>query len=135
MEEGQTLETDFNTPVNRFFGYTLCERTPTSARVSMSIREDYLQGEGAVQGGIISALADAAAVAMLVPGLRLGMAMTGVEFKLNFLQPTLLGRGDPIAHAQTVRTGRTIAVCEVEVRQGDNLIAKGLFTYLFFERR
>ena len=61
-------------------------------------------------------------------------AMTGIEFKMNFF-----AAGDPTgpalrAVARPLRIGRTIAVCESEVHQGDRRLAKGTFTYLLRER-
>jgi len=126
---------DFDTPVNQFFAYELRTRTETKAEVSMPVRAEFIQGEGYVQGGIISALADAAAVATLRPQLPSGRAMTSIEFKINFLKPASADAGDLIATASVVRSGRTVAVCDVEVMQQDNLVAKGLFTYLFIDSR
>ena len=59
--------------------------------------------------------------------------MTSIEFKLNFLSPARPGGERLTARALVVRRGRRVGVCDVEVVQGDKLVAKGLFTYLFLE--
>jgi acyl-coenzyme A thioesterase PaaI-like protein len=61
--------------------------------------------------------------------------MTSIEFKLNFLSPALGDGGTLTARSQVVRKGKKVGVCDVEVTQGERLVAKGLFTYLFYPRR
>ncbi len=126
---------DFDTKVNRFLAFELTSRTDTTAEVSMPLRDAYDQGTGVVQGGIISALADATAVAALAPNLPFGHAMASIEFKVNFLRPARSGAGHLLGKAKVVRSGRTVAVCDVEIMNGDEMIAKGLFTYLYFDPR
>lgn len=125
----------FDTEVNRFLALELASRTATTAAVSMPLRDAYSQGTGLVQGGIISSLADAAAVAVLAPGLSFGRGMTCIEFKMNFLRPASGRGGSLLAEARVIRSGKTIAVCDVEVLQGSEMVAKGLFTYLYLAPR
>ena len=101
----------------------------------MPLQEDYLQEGGVVHGGIISTLADTAAVYTLHPYTSKNQSMTSIEFKMNFLSPALLENGDLLAQANLVKRGKKIALCDVEVYQKKKLIAKGLFTYLLFNRR
>jgi len=35
-----------------------------------------------------------------------------------------------VARARLIQGGRSVSVCDVEVSQGEALVAKGLFTYL-----
>jgi uncharacterized protein (TIGR00369 family) len=56
--------------------------------------------------------------------------MTSIEFKLNFLRPAVAGAGDLHARARIVKQGRQVILCDIEVAQGGELVAKGLFTYL-----
>jgi len=78
-----------NVPVNHHFKYDLISRSSEEAVVSMEVLPDYLQEEGFVQGGIISAVADTAAVYTFYPDLDVNQTMTSVEFKMNFLRPAL----------------------------------------------
>jgi uncharacterized protein (TIGR00369 family) len=121
-------------PVNRFLGFTLVACGEGGAEVALPVRAEYLQEGGVVHGGILSALADTAAVYALVPGLSAGRAMTSIEFKMNFLRPALPGRGDLAARSRVVQQGRTVGVCQVEVVQAGRPVALGTFTYLFFDR-
>ena len=121
-------------PVNRTLAFTLVSCAEGQAVLTMPVREEYLQENGYLQGGIVSAVADTAAAYALLPTLPEGCGMTGVEFKVNFLRPTLPGRGDLTARARVVRQGRTIGVCQVDVEQEGRAVAVATFTYLFFDR-
>jgi uncharacterized protein (TIGR00369 family) len=122
-------------PCNRLFGFELLESADGGARIRLPIRDEFLQEERRVHGGVITALADTCAVYALKPGLPPGTAMTSIELKINFLHP-VVSAGEPLtAIARTVRRGARVGVCDVDVYQQDQLVAKGLFTYLFFERR
>jgi len=100
----------------------------------MAVREEFLQDFGVVQGGILTALADEAAVSLLLPHLTPGRAVTSIELKQNFLRPALAGRGELVARARTVRRGRTVAVVACDVEQAGEAVTTGVFTYLFFDR-
>jgi len=121
-------------PVNALLGFKLISRSSETAVISMEVKPEYLQQEGVVHGGLVTAVADSAAVHALYPGLEEGRTMTSIEFKINFLRPALVGKGPVTAVSTVVKRGRTIGLCDVEVSQSGVLIAKGLFTYLFSDR-
>jgi acyl-coenzyme A thioesterase PaaI-like protein len=50
------------------------------------------------------------------------------------LNAALPGKGSVIAQSKVLKRGKRVGVCEVEVTQAENLIAKGIFTYLFYDR-
>ncbi|HJZ11347.1 MAG TPA: PaaI family thioesterase, partial [Acidobacteriota bacterium] len=70
---------------NRFFGFVLVRRSAGSAVVTMEIKPEHLQEGGVVHGGIISSLADTAAIYPFYPDLEEGRSMTSIEFKMNFV--------------------------------------------------
>ena len=82
----------------------------------------------------IPSLADTAAVHALYLDLPRDKRMTSIEFKLNFLRPVREAAGVLKASARVVKRGKTVALCDVDVRQQDHLVAKGLFTYLIMDR-
>jgi uncharacterized protein (TIGR00369 family) len=114
-------------PFNRALKFELRRRDNDGAEVALPIADWFSQENGVVHGGIISALADTAAV-YAVRGDR---NMTGIEFKINFLRPASMTGGALIAIASIVRRGRTIAVADVDVQQDGQSVAQGLFTYLY----
>ena len=123
-----------NVSVNRELGFQLLGSSDGVCRVSMPATARHLQGEGRIQGGILAALADTAAVYLLLPRLGEHQTCTSIEFKLNFLGPARAGAGDLVATGRVKKQGRTVAVCTVDVEQAGAAIATGLFTYLFLER-
>lgn len=129
------MEDFYSVPVNRLFGYKLVSRSSKESVISMEVRSEFLQEEGLVQGGILSAMADTAAVYTFYPDLEKSETMTSIEFKVNFLRPATPGGGHLIARAKVVQRGRKIGVCDVEVTQSDVVVLKGLFTYLFYDRK
>ena len=98
--------------------------------LELPVRTEFLQEEGVVQGGVLTALADTAAVWLLWPDLGPNRTMTGIECKMNFLGAATAPGAPLVAVAALLRKGGTIAVCESVIHQGDRLVAKGTFTFL-----
>ncbi len=117
-------------PIARQLGFALARTADTEVELTMPVRGDVLQIEDRVHGGVLATLADTAAVWLLVTQLPADAMFTSIEFKLNFLRPALVERGDVRALAHLIKHGRTIAVCDVDLIQGGELVARGLFTYL-----
>ncbi len=120
--------------VHHLLGLALQERSASHAVITMEPRPEFLQEEGAIQGGILTALADAAAVYVTLPDLPPERSMTSIEFKLNFLRPALLEGGTLTAQSKLIKGGRTVALVKSMVTQGDREIATGLFTYMLMDR-
>ena len=118
-------------PINRHFGFRLLVCARGRSEIAMPVEPQYRQEAGVVQGGIVSAAADAAAAYALLPGLPPGHTMMGVEFKINFLSAARIEGGDLRARGRVVRQGRSLGVSEVEVHQGERQVALGVFTFLF----
>jgi uncharacterized protein (TIGR00369 family) len=118
------------TPFNRALKFEIVRQDEVATEVSMPVDEWLTQENGVVHGGIIASLADTAAVHALAGSLNESERMTGIEFKINFLRPTRLDGGNLVARAAIVKRGKTISLCEVDVRQNGEIVAKGLFTYI-----
>ena len=121
-------------PANRHFGFKLVSHSADEAVVSMEVAREYEQESGVVHGGLVSAVADTAAVYVFYPYLPSDQTMAAIEFKINFVRPANVDQDHLIARARVLHRGRKIGVCEVEVVQADVMVAKGLFTYLFVKR-
>ena len=122
------------TPVNRWLGFRLVSRSAERVELEQDVREEMLQEAGVVQGGLLTALADTAAVYLLWPDLGDARAMTGTSAAVQFLSAARPGEGPLRATAQPLRIGRRVAVCEATVAQGERLVCKGTFTFLLTER-
>jgi uncharacterized protein (TIGR00369 family) len=88
---------------------------------------------GIVHGGIISYALDTVGGLAAMTG-NTGVNQVTLELKVNFLEPL---RKDPFkVSGKVLRAGRTIAACEVEVRDAEEtLCAKGLATYYYISDR
>jgi uncharacterized protein (TIGR00369 family) len=120
-------------PAHRLLGLELLERSSEHATFSMQPRPELLQETGILHGGILAALADAAAVYVLLPDLPATKSVTSIELKINFLRPATLEAGPLHAVARLVRRGGTVALCHVELTQNDRPIAVALSTYAFLD--
>ena len=121
-------------PTNKLFSFSLESCSSEYACIVMPADETFVQEEGVIHGGVITALADTTAVYLLHPELAEGRSMTSIELKMNFLRPALAGASNLKAGARMVKRGKIVSVCEVDVYQGEKAIAKGLFTYLAFDK-
>jgi uncharacterized protein (TIGR00369 family) len=108
-------------------------RTPGAAEVRMPIQAWFGQEGSVVHGGIITTVADTAAVYAIFPDLDEARSMTSIELKINFLRPARLDGETIVATSRVIKKGRTVAICAVDVHQGEAQVATGLFTYLIRE--
>lgn len=102
----------------------------TEVELAAPVLTSSLQVDGWVHGGLLATLADTAGAYLLYRSLPADRSMTSIEFKLNFLRPAVADAGDLHAHARIVKQGRSVTLCDIEVAQDGELVAKGLFTYL-----
>jgi uncharacterized protein (TIGR00369 family) len=128
--DARAFELFSRTAVHRLLGFRLVLHTPQRVEVQVTSRPEMGQEYGIVQGGILTTLADTAAVYLLLPGAMDRGSVNGVELKMNFLRPALTDGSDLTAIATPVKIGRRIAVCSVDITQGDRAVAHGTFTYL-----
>jgi uncharacterized protein (TIGR00369 family) len=117
-----------NNPVIHFFGIQVPELGEGFSRFTLNVRHDFLNSQSFLQGGVIASLADEAVAYALFSLVAEGEMISTVEMKINFLAPVQEGTIEARAHI--TKRGRTISLGEVEVTQGDRLIAKGLCTYI-----
>lgn len=87
---------------------------------------------GIVHGGAIMSIADAAAGVSLATLLDKDREKpVTIEGKVNFCSPVV--DGVLTARGEVVQKGKNIAVCDVEVKEGDRLVARGISTYMIVE--
>ena len=123
-----------NTPVNRTLRFELHSHSEERCELSMPSSGDFAQEEGFIQGGILIAIADTAAVYLVHPGLDPAKTMTSIESKMNYFRPALPDQGRIWARSSVLKRGRRIAVCEVDIHQDERYLAKGTFTYLIYDK-
>lgn len=93
---------------------------PGTARLSMKIRPDMVNGHGTCHGGLLAALADSAfAFACNTHG----TVTVAAGFEVTFLEPARLGEILVAAAREVALRGRS-GIYDVTVRQGGNVIAE-----------
>jgi len=99
-----------------------------SATLQMDVAKTHDNGLGVIHGSAVAALIDIAgtlAVMSADAGHRAGVM---IEMNVSYLTPALLG-STVIAEARTLRTGRSLAVADIEVRTSDGAhVAHGRIT-------
>jgi len=108
----------------RSFGMQLEEAREGYAKLSVVVREDFLNAYGVAHGALIFALAD---VAFAVAQATVAQSLA-VQWSLNMFVPAL--EGDVIiAEAEVLHRGGTMMVVEFSVRKADGkLVARGQAT-------
>lgn len=98
------------------------------ATFEMVVGKRFWNVGGVVHGGALMSIADAAAGVSLATLLNRDERPVTIEGKLNFCSPVTEGVIE--ARGEVVKKGKLIAVCDVEVTEGDRLVAKGISTYM-----
>lgn len=116
-------------PFWQFLGLKVAELQSGYARLLLPVRPEYANMRGNLHGGLISSLIDMGGAAAVRSLVLMSRPFITVELKLNYLEPAPLAA--TVIEGRVVRSGKTIAVTNVEVKDGDGqVIAVGLATYM-----
>ncbi|HEY5533100.1 MAG TPA: PaaI family thioesterase [Candidatus Anoxymicrobiaceae bacterium] len=118
-----------NSPFYQLIGMEITGLGPGWATFKMPTGKHLLNIGGIVHGGAITSIADAAsgvALATLLEKFR--ERPITIELKINFCAPVVEGLIE--ARGSVIQKGGRIAVCEVDVTEGERLVAKGMSTYM-----
>ena len=109
-----------NEPVASFLGMKLLELSPGFARVSMALKPEYINFNGMVFGGMISAVADQAFAYATNSVINPNVAS---QFNIHFIAAA--GEKDELtAECRVVKSGKRVCVSEIRVtNQAGKLIA------------
>ncbi len=94
----------------------LTELADGRATFKMPVRQEYLQGAGAMQGGLIVALGDEAIAHAMMTLLKPDEGLTTVELKSNFLAS--VSEGELIAEANVFKKGQSLIIGDCLVKDG-----------------
>ncbi|MBN1545368.1 MAG: PaaI family thioesterase [Syntrophaceae bacterium] len=88
------------------------------ARFRMTIKPEYLQGAGLVQGGLMVALADETIAHAIMSLLKENEGLTTIELKSNFL--AAVQEGELIAEASVFKKGKSIIIGDCLIRDSQD---------------
>jgi uncharacterized protein (TIGR00369 family) len=100
-------------PAAQLVGFALTAFGDGEATVTLEAGERHTNPMGTVQGGVLSAMADAAMGWAYMTTLGDGETYTTLEMKINFLRPVWKGRVS--ARGRVKRAGKTVALVECDV--------------------
>ena len=100
-------------------GIELVDVGPGRARLSMTVRDDMVNGHGTAHGGFISAFADSA---FAVACNTYGEVTVAAGFSIDFLEPAHTGDQLVADAVEVARRGRS-GVYDVTVLRGETVIA------------
>jgi uncharacterized protein (TIGR00369 family) len=112
----------------------LADIEPGWCRLELPFKREISHGEGVVQGGILTTLADSCiAHATMAAVMQDGMRTATIELKINFLRPGVSSLFS--AEAWLIHLGGRTAVGEAEVKNADGkLVAKCLSSVMLVRR-
>ena len=118
-------------PFGKLLGLKLESIKPGEATLSLEIRDDFMQNNGVVHGGVIASLIDSATAFSIIPLLGKDERITTVDLTINYLRP--LVSGTIKATARVLREGGRVVVTSADVFDPvGNLASTALSTYLRF---
>jgi uncharacterized protein (TIGR00369 family) len=117
-------------PYQRLLGIQLVRAEEGLVEIRLPFREDFLRLDGSdwLHGGIVSALADIAGAYAVVTVAGEDSGAT-IDLRIDFFKPAR--KGDLLVTGRVVKTGRTICVADIEVRDAASAlvaVARGTFT-------
>ena len=122
-------------PFVNFIGAELTLVEPGAVDIALDFNGELAQQHGYVHGGVITAIADAAAGYSALTLAAPGHGVLTTELKVNFLRPA--GRGRLVARGRVLKPGRSLTVCQADVfeagARGDSHVLTGLVTMMFME--
>ena len=105
------LELGKNEPIAGFLGMSLVELSPGYARVSMRMKPEYINFNGMIFGGIISAVADQAFAYATNSVVNPNVAS---QFNIHFISAA--GAQDELtAECRVMKSGRRVCISEIKV--------------------
>jgi acyl-CoA thioesterase len=121
-------------PFAEMLGIAVTQFETGESRCELAIEPFMRNMHRSVHGGVIYSLADVGmGVALHARLARLRETCATIELKINYLKPA---RGDRLScRARVLQQGKSIAVVEADIGDGDALVARALGTFTVFSAR
>lgn len=121
-------------PFNALLGIRLHRVHKDGITICCDVKPELLNSAGVLHGGVTATLADAAVGIATTRHYR-GRPITTIELKVNYFRP-LAANSKVYARAKLLRTGQTLSVGEVEIRDAHkNLAGIAIVSYILLDAR
>jgi uncharacterized protein (TIGR00369 family) len=120
---------DRSAPCHHLLGRRVLRAEPSSGRSELTFEalDEFTNGMGNVQGGLLAAMLDSVMGAALATVLAEGERPPTLEMKISFIQPAKVGT--IAGSARVVHRGKSVAFVEGELHsRSGSLLAKGTST-------
>lgn len=108
-------------PFPVLIGVRVESSAPGQVVCTLAVEEKHFSTVGAIHGGVVAALVDHTLSLAVYPLVEPGKWVATTEFKLNYLRA--VQAGELRATGTVVSLGKMLAVVQVEVKNGDDLVA------------
>ena len=113
----------------KFLGLQLGEIGDGTVSIHLDVRDEFLQNQGVVHGGVVASLIDTASAFAVLTKIELDERVTTTDLTIHYLRPIKSGR--MTATARIVRGGRRLFVLSVDVtNDSDALVSTAVTTYI-----
>ncbi|MEM3562565.1 MAG: PaaI family thioesterase [Candidatus Jordarchaeaceae archaeon] len=120
-----------SSPYYKLLGMEVVDINENYSKLRIPFKEDLLQIQGVVHGGVVASIADAAVAIALFSLVDLGDILSTIEIKVNYLAP--VKSGEIIAEGRIIHKGSRIALGEADVKNEGRLVGKALATYMIIK--
>ncbi len=121
-------------PITELIGFSLVQVKPTQATVELDADERHTNPFGAIHGGLICDIADAAMGAACHSTLSDDEICSTIEMKISFLKPA--PKAKLRAEGRIIKQGRSIDFAECDITDAEgNLIARASSTLTKYKRK
>jgi uncharacterized protein (TIGR00369 family) len=115
-------------PFNTLIGMRVDRLHKDGVTISCPVTAELLDENGALHGGVLTSLADAAAGISTQRHLGGSRPITTVELKINHVRPVTAGT--VIARAKLLRVGSTLSIARVDLTAARRTVGIALVTYM-----
>lgn len=121
-------------PVDNLIGFKICEVNNGYTAFELNPAEYHYNPFATVQGGVLSALLDAAMTAAVLSTLPEGFSCATIEIKVNFIKPVTSNTGTLKCEARPIHVGNRIATVEGKIKDKNGALhAHGVSTCSIFK--
>lgn len=118
---------DAPNPFVEYLGLRIVEAAEGVCRTTVAVAEPIFNRYRVAHGGALFTMIDGTMSEALFSLLGAGEDCSTIENKINYVRPA--GPGELTCEARVLHCGRTTAVVEATIRQGDKVVAVGQGSY------
>lgn len=128
------LEGQRANPLFAFLGVAVDAISKEKVTLRLPFQHHFIQGAGAIAGGIMAALADEAMAHVVLANLSSGETTATIEMNIRYLKGAV--RGDMVAEAVIVKKGRRVVAVRADILdERGRLLAQAGASFMIMEKK